>query len=214
MVKVVYMDKRYWEEFYKERGLDKDISDQSTFASFCADKFFQNGKKNILELGSGNGRDAIFFAKNEHNVIAIEQSVDHKNQSKMDANSIKVLSENFVTYDYNSIPSIDIFYSRFTLHAITKSEENILLPKIYNCLQSDGLFCIEVRTINDPLFGKGESKGDNAYFTDHYRRFIDSNSFLKSTLELGFKLLYFTEENNLSIYGDDNPVLMRLVLQK
>ena len=36
----------------------------------------------------------------------------------------------------------------------------------------------------------------------------------KQVLDLGFKELYFIEENNLSIYKNDNPVLMRIILQK
>ena len=42
----------------------------------------------------------------------------------------------------------------------------------------------------------------------------DSHLFLNQALTLGFKMLYFTEEDNLSVYQDDNPVLMRLILQK
>ena len=56
--------------------------------------------------------------------------------------------------------------------------------------------------------------GDNTFLTDHKRRFIDSNVFVRKMLSLGFVLLYFTEKNNLSIYKDDNPVLMRIVLRK
>jgi len=33
-------------------------------------------------------------------------------------------------------------------------------------------------------------------------------------LSLGFSLLFFTEEDDLSIYKDDNPVLMRIILKK
>jgi hypothetical protein len=38
--------------------------------------------------------------------------------------------------------------------------------------------------------------------------------FLNTVLSLGFKLLYFNEQDNLSIYKDDNPVLMRIILEK
>jgi hypothetical protein len=43
---------------------------------------------------------------------------------------------------------------------------------------------------------------------------VESDYFLKFLLEKGFKLIYFTEENNLSIYKEDNPVLIRIVLEK
>ena len=109
---------------------------------------------------------------------------------------------------------IEVFYSRFTIHSISKSDELVLLPKIYSHnLDRKGLFCVEVRTINDPLYGIGIC-GENTFMTDnHKRRFIDTTVFRKQVLDLGFRELYFIEENNLSIYKNDNPVLMRIILQ-
>ena len=100
------------------------------------------------------------------------------------------------------------------MHAINKNDETILLPKVYNNLVIGGLFCVEARTTKDPIYGMGEDCGDNAYRTDHYRRFINAQNFLKSMLSFGFELLFFTESNNLSIYQEDNPVLMRAILKK
>ena len=100
------------------------------------------------------------------------------------------------------------------MHAITKTEEEKIVKKVYDNLRQNGLFCIEVRTTKDPLYGVGCNMGDDTFFTDHNRRFINSDVFLKHTLKLGFKLRYFTEKNNLSIYKNDNPVLMRIILEK
>ena len=76
------MDKNYWDEYYKLHGGDKEISDPSSFAKFILKNFFSEKKLNIVELGSGNGRDAIFFAYNGHNVIAIDQSTNVIKYSK------------------------------------------------------------------------------------------------------------------------------------
>ena len=64
----------------------------------------------------------------------------------------------------------DYAYSRFTLHAITLSQQNELLRNIKHVLNPDGKFFIEARTLKDDLYGKGESAGDNAFIYDgHYR---------------------------------------------
>jgi SAM-dependent methyltransferase len=213
------MDKKYWNEYYQKHGRDKGISKSSSFAKFCLDDFFAEKNLNIVELGSGNGRDAIFFAHHQHSVVAIDQSttaIDIEKR-KLDieiGQYLKPRALDFVKEDYSQYGKIDVFYSRFTIHSITKNDENLLLPNVYKSLNDDGLFCIEVRTTADPLFGVGQSCGDNVYITDHKRRFIDSDEFLKNVLSLGFKLIYFTEKDNLSIYNDDNPVLMRMVLRK
>lgn len=214
------MDKDYWDDYYRVHGNDKSIINPSSFAEFCLNNFFSQKKLNIVELGSGNGRDAFFFARHDHSVVAIDQSIsgiDIKMQ-KLD-NKLKSLLKpkvsNFVQEDYTKYDNIDVFYSRFTLHSITKNDETILLKNIYKSLIINGLFCIEVRTTKDPLYGKGENCGENTYiFNKHKRRFIDSSVFRKQVLYLGFRELYFIEENNLSIHKNDNPVLMRIILTK
>jgi cyclopropane fatty-acyl-phospholipid synthase-like methyltransferase len=213
------MDKKYWDNYYQQHGKDKGISACSTFAQFCLDKFFIKENLNIIELGSGNGRDAIYFAHHKLNIIAIDQSttaIDIEKESLRNevTQYLHPKALNFINEDYSKYKSIDAFYSRFTIHAISKSDEKMLLPNVYRALNNGGLFCIEVRTTKDPLFGVGEGCGDNTFITDHKRRFIDSQLFLNQVLTLGFKLLYFVEENGLSVYKDDNPVLMRLILQK
>jgi tellurite methyltransferase len=213
------MDKKYWDGYYQQHGQDKGISKCSSFAKFCLDSFFTERGLNIVELGSGNGRDAVYFAHHKLNTIAIDQSIVAINIEKESlrdevAQYLQPKSLDFINEDYSKYKSIDIFYSRFTIHAITKSDEEKLMPNIYSALNANGLFCIEVRTTKDSLFGVGEDCGNNTFITDHKRRFIDSQVFLNQALVLGFKLLYFVETDDLSVYKNDNPVLMRIILQK
>ena len=165
------------------------------------------------------GRYAIYFAHLYINVIAIDQSTVAIDIEKEKLHSevgkyLQPMALDFVKEDYSIYGAIDAFYSRFTIHSITKEDEELLLPNLYQSLKKNGLLCIEVRTVKDPLYGVGEYCSKDTFLTDHKRRFINSKKFLESVLKLGFDLVYFTEENNLSVYKDDNPVLMRIVLRK
>ncbi len=210
------MDKKYWETFYKNRLA---VNYPSPFAEYCLQNHIPPGS-NILELGSGSGRDAFYFAENQLNVVAVDQSseVMDLEAMKLEVTSIKdrlcIVKGDFVRMDYASHSDINVIYSRFTMHAITDEEETIVLRKSYDVLPVDGMFLIEVRTTKDSLFGVGEHKGGNAYFIDHYRRFIDSQEFLRSVIDIGFEVLYFIESDGLSKYKDEDPVLMRIVLRK
>jgi tellurite methyltransferase len=214
------MDKKYWELFYLKHGKDKDISECSSFAQFCLDNFFIGKNFNIIELGSGNGRDAIYLASHEHSVVAIDQSTTAIDIEKQGLNIevahlLSPRAADFVYEDYTQYKKIDAFYSRFTIHSITKSDEEALLSNVYSALKDGGLFCIEVRTTKDPLCGVGQDCGDNTFMTDgHRRRFIDSVEFRNRVVGMGFKELYFIEKDNLSVYKNDNPVLMRIILKK
>ena len=214
------MDKNYWNNYYKNHGNDKDIIQASSFAQFVSNKYLLKKKFNIIELGSGNGRDAIFFAQQKHNIIALDQSLEGMDAVRkiIDTDISKYFhpkKSDFVFEDYSKYKNVDMFYSRFTIHSITKSDELFLLPKIYDALGVDGLFCIEVRTTKDPICGIGENCGENTYIKDnHKRRFIETKEFRTQVSELGFTEIYFIEQNNLSIVKNDNPTLMRIVLKK
>ena len=206
------MDKQYWNRFYNKESLSKDLSKCSSFALFCQKKIFKE-PRTIAELGCGNGRDALYFAKRGHSVLALDQCVDKKVIDKKKHKNLEYLEEDFVAYKFNQ--DIDVFYSRFTIHSITKEDQDKLLPNIYKSLSPKGLLCIEVRTTKDTKFGVGERIAENTYASDeHKRRFVDSNVFVHEVLAIGFKVCYFIEQNNLSIHKDDNPVLMRIILEK
>jgi trans-aconitate methyltransferase len=208
------MDKQYWDKFYKQHANRDDISKCSTFAIFCCDNFFNKTPRIIADLGCGNARDAKHFAR-KHLVYGIDQVIDKGVINSNKSSLLKLIEQDFVRDEYSFSENVDVFYSRFTIHSITEEDQKELLPKVYNSLGVGGLFCIEVRTTKDPKFGVGKHVCDTTYFNDgHTRRFVDSQEFLNEVLSLGFKLKYFNEQDNLSAYKDDNPVLMRIILEK
>ena len=52
------MDKNYWKSIYSKQS---EGERPSLFAIYIADNYDLEGK-NLIELGCGNGRDAIYFA--------------------------------------------------------------------------------------------------------------------------------------------------------
>ena len=125
-----------------------------------------------------------------------------------------MIVSDFIKYDYTKIEKVNVIYSRFTLHAISLGDEEKLLKKIENKLDYGGIFCVEARTIKDPLYGIGNHISDTTYETDHKRRFIDTMEFLRKIINMRFSLKYFFESNGLSVYKNDDPVLMRLIAIK
>jgi len=210
------MDNEYWKNYYKKLEVSGELNKPSTFAEFCWN-FLKNEKlSSMIDLGCGNGRDAEFFCRNGLKTCGIDLAITGEIglQNSEDSMAIRYISDNFVSFDYGKLGLIDFFYSRFTLHAITEDDEIALINNVYKFLPSTGIFAVEARTIKDPLYGKGVDYGNNVFMTDHKRRFIVANSFLRSLMDRGFELLYFIEANNLSIYKDDNPVLLRIIVRK
>ncbi len=201
--------KTFWKEYYKK---NPNPIEASTFAHFCIG-FLREDKK-LIELGCGNGRDSIYFAENNINVTAIDQieeEIDYLNQ-KYSSDNIK-----FVVADFTNLKKdtkYDYIYSRFTLHSITEDREKYLFKWIESQLNDDGLFLLEVRSINDPMFKKGERISENENFTTHYRRYLDLEKTIEKLEKYGLKIIYKLESNGLSVYNDDDPMLIRIVAKK
>lgn len=207
------MDREYWNEFYK-RGLAK--KEPTLFAQYVSDNYLEDGRT-ILELGCGNGRDSVYFGKRELDVIAIDgadqviESLQRENRNS----KIQFLRDDFVTTQVYKTKPIDYVYSRFSLHAITEEQEDILLKNVHQGIEKDGLFFIEVRSVRDDLFGKGEKVGRNAYFyNEHYRRFLVREELEEKLEAMGFKIIFSEESINFAPYKDQNPYIIRVIAKK
>lgn len=201
--------KTFWKEYYKK---NPNPVEASTFARFCIG-FLSEGKS-LIELGCGNGRDSIYFANHNLNVTAIDQideEIDYLNQ-KYGSDNIQFVARDFtnlkkdIKYDY--------IYSRFTLHSITEDREKKVFEWIESQLNDNGLFLLEVRSINDPMFKQGEQISENENITTHYRRYLDLNNTINSLKNCGLTILYKLESRGLSVYKDDDPMLIRIVAKK
>lgn len=210
------MDADFWDSFYADQLA---VTYPSPFATFCDDTFIPPAST-VLELGSGSGRDSVFFFERGHRVVAIEQSqaaVDMCNErmtSVPENERIRFTQGDFTQLHAAPVPSVDAVYSRFTLHSITKPEQDRVLASVFELLPRAGMFMVEARTINDPYYGKGEKVGEHEFVTDHYRRHLDAQVFLAEVMDLGFEVRFFHESTGLARFRGEDPVVLRAVLTK
>jgi len=200
----------YWENYYMK---NREPGKPSKFAEFVS-SFLVPGKK-MLELGCGNAKDSHYFASLGVSILAIDQcavEVEYLNDTFSNVNNLKFAAE-----DMTNLPPLeenDYLYSRFTIHAIDKEGEHNLTKWAFNNLKKNGLFFIEVRSVKDELFGQGEALADNAYYTDHYRRFITLEDFKARLEAVGFSILFSKESNGFAPYKDADPIVIRVIAQK
>ena len=203
-------DREYWNKYYS--SLTNEISHPSNFAVTILSEL-ESGK-HILDLGCGNGRDSIYFLQNGFQVMGIDASdtaIERLTRITAGSERAEFICGDFVNDSRIYSRKYDYVYSRFTLHAITASQQNELLRNITGVMKSDGKIFIEARTLRDDLYGKGENAGDNAFIYDgHYRRFIDPEELADIMKSIGYKIISMNERNGFSKFGTSDPVLMRL----
>jgi adenylylsulfate kinase-like enzyme/SAM-dependent methyltransferase len=204
--------KEHWDSYYQ-----KSIAplQPSSFARAVLPSL--KAGKNLLEIGSGNGRDAAFFASNGVNVFAIDRSEaairickeQHSDLlAKFFAGTLAEVRDQFGTKKFDAV------FTRFVLHAMPLSEEIETLAICSQLMKAGAKLLIECRSINDPLARKGEIISQTERIDGHYRRFIILDE-LKDRLSLaGFKVLSAIESDGLAAFGNDNPVVIRVTAEK
>ena len=91
----------------------------------------------------------------------------------------------------------------------------MLLQAMFRALKPGGKFFVEVRSVNDPLYGKGKAVERNAFFYDnHYRRFIVRDELVHAFEHCGFRVEYAKEQTGFAPYGNDDPPVIRIVAVK
>jgi hypothetical protein len=174
-----------------------------------------------LIFSSTQGRDALFFGQHNISVVAVDIA----------ASAIEELvaanpsgNPRFLVNDFSNLPTpidattkpFDFVYSRFTLHAVPRENSSRALKWSFDNLASNGLLLIEVRSVKDKMFGVGTPVAGepDAFVSSHYRRFVRLDQLLEELKAIGFVVDYVVEKDGLSIYKDDDPVLIRLHAKK
>ncbi len=143
---------------------------QSTSASEAAVAFKKEGASNILELGGGQGRDTIFFAKNGFYVQVLDYSQAGIENIKQKAVKQKLSQYIAATcHDIrNPLPfendSLDACYSHMLYcMALTTKDLEFLSKEIRRVLKPGGLNIYTVRHTGDADFGTGIHRGEDLY---------------------------------------------------
>lgn len=209
-------DIKYWNAYYRN---NKKLEAKSNFAFFIK-KIFGKKKFNILEIGTGNGRDAFYLSKFFNYIIAIDQSSSAIKENKLKVKRLKINNLDFKNIDVNNLlnikdlDKINFVYARFFIHSINLKKENLLIKNLSKIKKKDFFIALEFRNINDKLMNEGKKISKFERITNHYRRFIDTDELVKKFLKKGFKIFYKIDGINLSKTKTENPNLSRIIFFK
>ena len=206
----------YWADFYNRHQFDSG----STFSRFVAERPGTPGA--LVDIGCGDGRDACALGATGRTVLGVdasEEGVAHAAARARELGLDETVS--FVACDVSDSAALQKhlqgfrdgseepvgFYLRFFLHAIPEDVQESLLSTIDAVARPGDLFLAEFRTLGDQQVPKTHGK--------HYRRFIEAAAFRDELHErFGFDVEYFLEDRGLSPYGEEDPVLCRIVARR
>lgn len=168
----------------------------------------------LIEIGCGNGRDACYFAREGHDVTAIDRSPEAVEAARAEGSSARFLAGTLPELRDELEAPFGVAYSRFVIHAMPLAEEEELLDSMCDILAPGGRIFIECRSIKDPMSRLGEVLSPTERIHGHYRRFIILDELRERLTSRGFRIEQEVESDGLAVFGDDNPVVIRVTARK
>ncbi|MGN7733656.1 class I SAM-dependent methyltransferase [Ensifer sp. 22564] len=203
----------YWDGYYQQSNIP---TIPSQFAVFVAGVFEKIDF--ILDFGCGNGRDTDFFLNLGNPVLAVDRSIVAINQVverhqgrplkgvATDIDDIRLSEEIGNWLESYPADANGVAYARFFLHAVDEDREEAFLSLMERISASRLLHvCLEFRTTRDANLRKETPS--------HFRRYIDSATFLSKVGKFGFDVSYFVEGFGYAKYGADDAHVARVILR-
>lgn len=159
----------HWEKTYAASP-ENFGPEPSAPAKYAAELFRANGKPSLLELGAGQGRDTLFFAREDFSVHALDYS-DTGLAAIRDKALAQGLAERIATQRHDvrqPLPfpdaSLDACYAHMLFcMALTSAELAFLSGEIRRVLQPGGLCVHTARNTADPHYQKGIHRSEDMY---------------------------------------------------
>jgi SAM-dependent methyltransferase len=168
-------------------------------ASWAAGLFQEYGMRDVLELGAGQGRDSVYFARLGMHVQALDfaesgaEAIRAKGGDKSIAGSLQAAVHDCCEPLPFPDASFDACYSHMLFcMALTTPQLERLSGEVRRVLRPGGLHVYTARTTADPDFGVGPAHGDGMYESNGFVVHFFSRN-LVERLARGFKLLEVAE---------------------
>jgi SAM-dependent methyltransferase len=170
----------HWQRSYRANPR-LHSSEPSEPVRWTADRFTHAGIDDVLELGAGHGRDALYLAARGFSVHATDFSDAALDQLRVDAQRNGLDDKITATLHDVRDPlppapaTVGAVYANLLLSmALTTAELRTLVGEVHRVLRPGGLFVYTALHVGDPERGHGSDRGDGLYdFDDLTLRFFD-----------------------------------------
>lgn len=159
--------------------------------------------KKILELGCGQGRDALFFSKCGYEVVAVDISEEAINfvkeqKKKLGLKNLEVFPHDIKT-PLNHNEYFDFVYSNLALQFFDLDELEIILKNISKTMKENSLFMLSTKKKGDKYFNFGNKISEYAYEYKGITRYFFDKSVLHGLLSKQFKVIKFDSNNHVNL---------------
>jgi SAM-dependent methyltransferase len=206
----------YWNNIY---SINDYFGTGPTILAKLAHNILQkHAFKSILELGCGQGRDCLFFAELNYDVVAIDISQNAIDFVKSLKNEKNLKNLELHTSDISEPmkflnKKFELVYSNLALQFFNLSQlENIFLT-VSNLMNSNSLFLFSTKKEGDKYFNFGNKINDNSFEYKGITRFFFKENEIKQSLENFFDIISFDDDEHVNT-DDTKSVWWKILVKK
>jgi tellurite methyltransferase len=205
-----------WDDSWS-KIIDHNLS-ETPFAKIVFERIKERDYKTLLDVGCGDGKDSIYFAKNGFEVTATDFSkVGISTLSE--ANEKENLGISVIVKDTRKISfeeKFDVIYANLSLHYFIDKETREIISKLSNMLKEGGVFCIKCKSIEDSQFGQGEVVEENMFLINGKQIHLFSEEYLRDLLK-DFDIIHlksYTEMHVRMSGNNDKSGFIEVIAEK
>ncbi|HEV7651532.1 MAG TPA: methyltransferase domain-containing protein [Actinophytocola sp.] len=206
-------NRQHWWPFYFGRSSTRVSAEPSPFARWVHER--EPVDTAIVDIGSGTGRDSLWFARQGHDVLGLDYipAATERAGNIAREDDLPAQFRTFNLYDVRQVLATGgelahrdrapILYARFLVHALEDSGRHNLWRLANMCLRRGGKFYLEFRT--------GLDADAEHEFGEHFRKYLDPDAVV-AEIEAGDGRIEHSETGHgLAVYKNEDPHVCRLV---
>ena len=206
---------RHWHEFYKPGAAKGLPRDPSAFAAWVAERIEPGSA--VVDVGAGNGRDAIWFAEQGHPSTVLDAAVNGLRQARENATARDVcLDQHVVNFNEVRTPllvaarlarreQVPHLHARFLLDALTPNARQAFWRFAAVVQRTGGLTFLEFRT--------PASSGERTAYPDHFRQHLDPETVVTEIQRYGGTVVERDRGRGRAVLRKEDPEVCRMMVR-
>jgi ubiquinone/menaquinone biosynthesis C-methylase UbiE len=211
-------DKRlsYWNGLYDKKNFFG--TGPTKLAKYAESLLEKTEISNLLEVGCGQGRDAVHFSQLGYNVNAFDISSKAIKFVEEMKNSLELTGLNLVVHDAEKpLPypnaNFDFVYSNLALQFFNLDQLQAVFTNIAAVMKKDSTLLFSTKKKGDKYYDFGNKINENAFEYSGITRYFFDKSALENVLQKHFKILEFSEDSHKNL-DSSVSVWWKILVQK
>ena len=157
-----------WEKYYSTlKRLPRRLRQPVQFIVEALPTFKLYKMKNMLDFGCGVGRNSIYLAKENFEVVGVDISLAALKIANKWSKKERLKNIAFVQATMTNLPlsdsSLDAVISVSVIHHAVKKDITKTINEVYRVLRKNGLFLANLTSVKDSRYGTGQKIESNTF---------------------------------------------------